>query len=192
MAVEEPFSSQEKDAFAQMLLLASTIDKSQNTKKLTTASPLAQGRKFIAKNQKATTGSYTTNVPCGHQELINFINMEAPSSDMYDRDEEVFNDHHQIKYYAMSLPKLVSDREWRVSIMTKKIDDETIVKVCVPCFIEEKARNVHPDRVRAELRSMYRLTKISDSTTRVEFLRDVTPQTSERPGMARINYDQEN
>jgi hypothetical protein len=119
--------------------------------------------------QHTTCGYYATNVRSGLHELIKFINTEAPSPDLFDKVEEVFNDHHLIKYYAMSFPNPVSDREWHLSIMTKILNPETIVKVCVPCLIEEKERNVHTDRVRAEMRSIYKLTRISDSETRVEF-----------------------
>ena len=163
------FSPKENEAFNKLLAIAAGIDNSTNSKKMTTASPLAQGRKYSVKGQHTTCGYYATNVRSGLHELIKFINTEAPSPDLFDKVEEVFNDHHLIKYYAMSFPNPVSDREWHLSIMTKILNPETIVKVCVPCLIEEKERNVHTDRVRAEMRSIYKLTRISDSETRVEF-----------------------
>ena len=163
------FSPKENEAFNKLLAIAAGIDNSTNSKKMTTASPLAQGRKYSVMGQHTTCGYYATNVRSGLHELIKFINTEAPSPDLFDKVEEVFNDHHLIKYYAMSFPNPVSDREWHLSIMTKILNPETIVKVCVPCLIEEKERNVHTDRVRAEMRSIYKLTRISDSETRVEF-----------------------
>jgi len=164
----EAFSSQENDVVDRLQDIASAIDKSRNTKKLATASPLAQGKKHVAKGQHSTAASYTTNVPCGLLELHNFIKAEDNSSSYIEKIEEAYNDHHSINYYAMSLPKPFHDREFHTSVITR-IEDEKITFVSVPCFIKEKARNVHPDRVRAEIWSMYKLTQISDNKTRVEF-----------------------
>ena len=163
---ESPLSTQENGAFDQLLKIASTMDASTNSKKMTTASPLAQGKKHVAKGQ-ATTGYYTTNVPCGLLELHNFIKAEDNSSNYTEKIEEAYNDHHSINYYAMSFPKPVRKHEWHQSVITK-VEAEKIVIVSVPCFIEEKMRNVNPVRVRAVIRNMYILTKISDSETRVE------------------------
>jgi len=169
----EAFSAQENDAFAQMLLLASSIDNN-NTIKMTTASPLAQGRKYVAKGQHTTTSSYTTNVPCGLQELHNFIKAEDTSSRYTESSEEAYNDHHSIQFRTLAFPNPVSDRETHTSVITK-VEDEKVIMISVPCFIEEKAneRPLRSDRVRAELWSMYKLTKLSDSITRVEFYANV-------------------
>ena len=168
---ESPLSTQENGAFDQLLKIASTMDASTNSKKMTTASPLAQGKKHVAKGQHSTTASYTTNVPCGLLELHNFIKAEDNSSSYIEKIEEAYNDHHSINYYAKkSFPKPVHDREWHQSVITK-VEAEKIIHVSVPCFIEEKEKEwpLRSDRVRAELRSIYKLTKISNSITRVEF-----------------------
>ena len=172
-ADDEPFSSQENDAIATLLNLASSIDQSHNTKKMATPSPLAQAKKYIATGSHVTTGYFTTLVRSNLQGLIKFINEEDTRSELFDQHNEKHNNHHSIKYYAMACPNPVSDREWHVSIMTKTLNSKTILKVCVPCFIEEKLKDVHPDRVRAEIRSMYKLTKISNTTTRVEFYAEI-------------------
>ena len=52
----DPFRSQELNAVDQLLKIATAIDTSNNTKKLTTASPLAQGKRHVAKGQQSTTG----------------------------------------------------------------------------------------------------------------------------------------
>ena len=53
--VEEPFSSQENDAFKQLHKIATSIDANNNNKKMTTASPLAQGKKHLAISSLLTT-----------------------------------------------------------------------------------------------------------------------------------------
>jgi len=153
-ADEEPFSEQENSAVDQLLKIASSIDASTNSKKMTTASPLAQGKKYVAKGQHTTTASYTTNVPCGLLELHNFIQAENNSSNFIEKIEEAYNDHHSINYYAKSFPKPVSDREWYTSVITK-VEADKILFVSVPCFIEEKKKEkpLRHDRVRAEIRS---------------------------------------
>ena len=134
--------------------MATAIDTSNNTKKLTTASALAQGKQHVAKGQHTTTASYTTNVPCGLLELHNFIKAEDNSSRYIEEIEEAYNDHHSINYYAKSFPKPVSDREWYTSVITK-VEADKILFVSVPCFIEEKKKEkpLRHDRVRAEIRS---------------------------------------
>jgi len=170
----EPFSSQENEAISQLNKIAVAIDASNNTKQLTTASPLARGKTCIAKGQRATAASYTTNVRCGHIELVKFIHAELGWRNKKKYKEKTvttYNDHHSIQYHARAFPTPVSDREWHISIITKKMDDETTVVVTVPCFIEEKEkeRPLRHDRVRAELWTMYKLTKISNTMTRVDF-----------------------
>jgi len=166
----EPFSSQENEAIGLLDKIAAAIDSSNNTKQLTTASPLARGKKYIAKGQRTTTASYTTNVSCGHYELSKFINAEDNSSKYMDSFEEIINSHHTNGYYAFSSPKPVGDRELHQSFITKREDEKVIKIVSVPCFIEEKVkeRPLRPDRVRAEIRSMYKLTKLSNNITRIE------------------------
>tara|TARA_B110000971_G_scaffold205077_1_gene227187 strand:+ start:37 stop:588 length:552 start_codon:yes stop_codon:yes gene_type:complete len=146
------FSNIESEAIDQLLKLAKAVDSS-NCTKLTTASPLAQGKKYIAKGQRTTTGYYTTLVRSTLQDLHPFIEAEDNSSKYTENNEEAYNNHHSIRYYAMSLPNPVHDREWFQSVVTK-VEAEKVIIVCVPCIVEEKARNVHPDRVRAEIRNM--------------------------------------
>ena len=174
-ADEEPFSAQENSAVDQLLKIASSIDASTNTKKMTTASPLAQGKKYVANDQQSTTGYYTTKVPCGLLELHAYIEAEDNSSNFIEKIEEAYNDHHSINYYAKSLPKPASDREFHQSVITKVEDENTIVMVSVPCFIEEKVkeRPIRPDRVRAAIRNMYLLVQISDIETRVDFYAEI-------------------
>ena len=150
------FSPMEKNAINRLLEIAAAF-KTSKSKKMKTASPLAQGKKCIAKGQKTTTGYYTTIVPCGLQELHAYIEAEDTSTYYIEKIDEAYNDHHSINYYAMSFPKPVRKREWHQSVVTK-VEAEKVVIVSVPCFIEEEARNVHPDRVRAEIRNMYILT----------------------------------
>jgi len=161
------FSPKENEAVNRLLAIAAVINNSNSTSKMRTASPLAQGKKCITLGKHITTGYYTTNVPCGLQELHNFIEAEDTSSNFIEKIDESYNDHHSINYYAMSFPNPVHDREWFQSVITK-VETEKVIILSVPCFIEERARNVHPDRVRAVIRNMYILTKISDSETRVE------------------------
>jgi len=161
------FSPMEKNAINRLLEIAAAF-KTSKSKKMKTASPLAQGKKCIAKGQKTTTGYYTTIVPCGLQELHAYIEAEDTSTYYIEKIDEAYNDHHSINYYAMSFPKPVRKREWHQSVVTK-VEAEKVVIVSVPCFIEEEARNVHPDRVRAEIRNMYILSKITDSVTRADF-----------------------
>ena len=168
---ETPYTTDENDAIALLLAIASGIYSSTSTKKLKTASPLAQGKKHIT-NGQPTTASYTTNVHCEYIELIKFIHTELGwrnKKKYIEKTVTTYNDHHSIQYRARAFPKPVSDREWHISIITKKLDDETIVVVTVPCFVKELEKIVHPDRVRAELWTMYKLTKISNTMTRVEF-----------------------
>jgi len=161
-----PYTSKENNAVNRLLEIAAAF-KTSKSKKMATDSPLAQGKKHVAKGQHTTTGYYKTNVPCGLQELHAYIEAEDNSSNYIENIEEAYNDHHSINYYAVSLPKPVHDREFHTSVITK-VEAEKVILVSVPCFIEERARNVHPDRVRAEIRNMYILTKISESETRVE------------------------
>ena len=166
------YTPKENDALNRLLEIAAAIDSRKNTKVLTTASPLAQGRKYIFKGQHTTTGYYATNVRIGHSELVKFIHEDLSSKNTTSYIEKTvlkYNDNHAIQYRAKAYPNPVSDREWHISILTKKIDDETFVVVIVPCFIEEKERNVHPNRIRAEIRSLHRLTRISNNETRVEY-----------------------
>ena len=148
-----PYTSKENNAVNRLLEIAEAF-KASKSKKMTTASPLAQGKKQITKGNKhtITTIYYTTNVPCGLHELYAHIVAEDNSANFIEKIEEVYNDHHSINYYALSFPKPVHDREFHTSVVTK-IEAEKIMFVSVPCFIEEKARNVHPDRVRAEVRN---------------------------------------
>ena len=111
---------------------------------MTTDSPLAQGKKNVASGKHTTTGYYTTIVRSTLQELHNFIEAENNSSNFTEKIEEAYNDHHSINYYAMSFPNPVHDREWFQSVITK-VEAEKVILVSVPCFIEERARNVHPD-----------------------------------------------
>jgi len=171
MTTSTTYTSKEKNAVNRLLEIAAAF-KTSKSKKMKTASPLAQGKKHVAKGQHTTTGYYTTNVPCGLQELHAHIEAEDNSSRYIESSEEAYNDHHSIRYYAMSLPNPVHDREFHTSVITK-VEDGKIIFVSVPCFIEEKARNVHPDRVRAEIRSMYILTKISDFITRADFYAEI-------------------
>ena len=166
-----PYTSKENNAVNRLLEIAEAF-KASKSKKMTTDSTLAQGKKHVAKGQHTTTGYYKTNVPCGLQELHAHIEAEDNSSNFKEKIEEAFNDHHSIRYYAMSLPNPVHDREFHTSVITK-FEDGKIIFVSVPCIIEEKARNVHPDRVRAEIRNMYILTKISDNITRVDFYAEI-------------------
>ena len=160
LETNDAFYLEENEAIIRLQAIAAAFDKSKNTKKMITASPLAQGKKFIAKGQNAT-GYYTTNVPCGLQELHAYIETEETPSRYIESSEEVINDHHSIQYRVIAFPSPVRDRESYASIITKKLDD-TIFIISVPCFVKEKVRNGHPDRVRAEIRNMYKLTKISD------------------------------
>ena len=173
-APDELFSVQETNTITQLLQIASAFEASDRTEKLTTASPLAQGKKLIAKGLQTTTGYYTTIVPCGLHQIHTFIDTdlktEDKSSHYLERTQEDYNDHHSISYLAKSFPRPVSDREWHHSIITK-VEAEKVIMVSVPCFIQEKekGRPLRPDRVRAEIRSMTLLTQISASKTRVDF-----------------------
>ena len=105
---EKPFSSQENNVIDQLLKMAMAITTSNNTKKMTTASPLAQGKKYVAKGQNSTTASYTTNVRIGHIELIKFIHEELSSKNSKSFIEKTvtnYNSHHSIQYYAKSVPR---------------------------------------------------------------------------------------
>ena len=166
-----PFTSKENNAVNRLLEIAEAF-KTSKSKKMTTDSPLAQGKKHVAKGQYTTTGYYKTNVPCGLHELHAHIEAEDNSSNFKEKIEEAYNDHHSINYYVKPFQKPVRDRELHQSVITK-FEDGKIIMVSVPCFIEEKARNVHPDRVRAEIRSMYILTKISDFITRADFYAEI-------------------
>jgi len=173
-APDELFSVQETNTITQLLQIASAFEASDRTEKLTTASPLAQGKKLIAKGLQTTTVYYTTIVPCGLHQIHTFIDTdlktEDKSSHYLERTQEDYNDHHSISYLAKSFPRPVSDREWHHSIITK-VEAEKVIMVSVPCFIQEKekGRPLRPDRVRAEIRSMTLLTQISASKTRVDF-----------------------
>ena len=162
------FSTQENDAVDQLLNMAETINSSKNAKKLATPSPLAQAKKHVAKGEIATTGSYTTTVPCGLQELQAYIEAEDVSSNYIERFEEAYNDHHSINYYAMSFPKPANDREMHQSVITR-FEVDRIIMVSVPCFVEGNQKQFRPDRVRAKMRNMYLLTKIRNTSTRVEY-----------------------
>jgi len=172
------YTVEENEAVDQLLKKASSIESCKNTKKMATPSPLAQAKKYIAKGKFTTTASYTTNVRCGHIELIKFIHAELGwrnKKKYIEKTVTTYNDHHSIQYRARAFPKPVSDREWHISIITKILDDETSVVVTVPCFIEvkEKEKPLRPDRVRAELWTMYKLTKISNTMTRVDFYAEI-------------------
>jgi len=172
------YTVEENEAVDQLLKIGSSIESSKNTKKMATPSPLAQAKKYIAKGKFTTTASYTTNVRCGHIELIKFIHAELGWRNKKKYKEKTvttYNDHHSIQYLARAFPTPVSDREWHISIITKILDDETTVVVTVPCFIEEKEKDwpLRPDRVRAELWTMYKLTKISNTMTRVDFYAEI-------------------
>ena len=121
------------------------MDKSKNTKKMITASPLALGKKLIAKGQNMTTCYYSTKVPCGLLELHNFIftSTREETGNYIDRSVEEINDHHSIRYLAKAFLKPVSDREWHQSVITK-IENAKIVFVSVPCLIEEKVKERPP------------------------------------------------
>ena len=112
----DPFSTQEQNAVDQLLKMAAAIDTSTNSKKMKTASTLAQGKKYVANGQQSTTGYYATNVPCGLQELQAYIEEDDTSSNYNEKVEEAYNDHHSIRYYAKSFPKPVSDREWMAHV----------------------------------------------------------------------------
>ena len=170
LETNDAFSLEENEAIIRLQAIAAAFDKSKNTKKMTTASPLAQGKKLIAtKGQNMTTGYYTTNVSCSLHELHAYIEAEDTTSNYIEKIvDEAYNDHHSINFYAMSLPKPVHDREFHTSVITK-VEAEKVVIVSVPCFIEEKERDVHPDRVRAETRSLTLLTIISASETRLDY-----------------------
>ena len=170
-----PYSPKEIEAVNRLLTIAESIETSPKSKKLKTASPLAQGKTHIAKGKHTTTGHYTTNFRVNLQELHAFINAELgkKNSKYIEKSFTKYNDHHSIQYRALSFPKPVSDREWLGSVITMNLDDETIVVVGVPCFIEEKERPLRHDRVRAEMLSMYKLTKISNTMTRVDFYAEI-------------------
>ena len=168
----DAFSLEENDAIIRLQAIAAAFDKSKNTKKMTTASPLAQGKKLIAtKGQNMTTGYYSTKVPIGLLDLHNFIfpSTREETGNYIDRSVEEINDHHSIRYLAKAFLKPVSDREWHRSVITK-VEAEKVVIVSVPCLIEEKVkeRPLRTDRVRAETRAMTILTKISDNETRLD------------------------
>ena len=171
-----PYSTDENNAIDQLFAIASGIESSTSTKKMRTTSPLAQGKKLVAKGQLSTIGYYSTFVRIGHIELITFIQEELSSknsSSYSEKTVEIHNDHHTLQYYVKPFPNPVHDREWHVSVITKMVDEKTVVMVSVPCFLKEKARNVRPDRVRAEAQNLYKLTKISDSETRVDFYAEI-------------------
>ena len=138
-----PYTSKENNAVNQLLEIAAAF-KTSKSKTMTTDSPLAQGKKNVASGKHTTTGYYTTIVRSTLQELHNFIEAENNSSNFTEKIEEAYNDHHSINYYAMSFPNPVHDREWFQSVITK-VEAEKVILVSVPCFIEERARNVHPD-----------------------------------------------
>jgi hypothetical protein len=117
-----PYSTDENNAIDQLFAIAAAFDKSKNTKKMITASPLAQGKKLIAtKGQNMTTGYYSTKVPIGLLDLHNFIfpSTREETGNYIDRSVEEINDHHSIRYLAKAFLKPVSDREWHRSVITK-------------------------------------------------------------------------
>ena len=71
-----PYSPKEIEAVNRLLTIAESIETSPKSKKLKTASPLAQGKTHIAKGKHTTTGHYTTNFRVNLQELHAFINAE--------------------------------------------------------------------------------------------------------------------
>jgi hypothetical protein len=108
-------SPKENNAVNCLLAIAADFNKNNNSKKMATASPLAQGKKHVAKHPAKTTGYYITNAPCGLQALHAYIEAEDNTTKI----EEAYNDHHSINYYAVSLPKPVHDREFHTSVITK-------------------------------------------------------------------------
>ena len=176
---KDPFSNQENEVIEQLLKLASTMDKSKNTKKMITDSPLAQGKKYDTntKGQHTSTASYTTKVRSTLQELNDYIETEDNSSKFIEKTTTPYNDHHSIQYRARAFPNPVSDRETYASIITKTLNPDSIIKICVPCFIEEKEiekeRPLRPDRVRMEIRSMFKLTNIGDNMLRVDYYAEI-------------------
>ena len=111
------YTVEENEAVDQLLKIGSSIESSKNTKKMATPSPLAQAKKYIAKGKFTTTASYTTNVRCGHIELIKFIHAELGWRNKKKYKEKTvttYNDHHSIQYLARAFPTPVSDREWHI------------------------------------------------------------------------------
>ena len=111
-------SPKENYAINWLLAIAAAF-KTSKSKKMATDSPLAQGKKVIAKHPAKTTGYYITNAPCGLHALHAYIEAEDNSSNYIEKIEEAYNDHHSINYYAVSLPKPVHDREFHTSVITK-------------------------------------------------------------------------
>ena len=76
-----PYTSKENNAVNRLLEIAAAF-KTSKSKTMTTASPLAQGKKNVASGKHTTTGYYTTIVRSTLQELHNFIEAENNSSNL--------------------------------------------------------------------------------------------------------------
>ena len=134
---QTPYTTDENDAIALLLAIASGIESSNSTRKIRTTSPLAQGKRNIAKGHRASTGHYNTHVQTNLHELSAFINNDDSSSNYSEKTVEVHNDHHTLQYYRKVFPKPVHDREWHTSVITKVVDENIIIKVAVPCYRRE-------------------------------------------------------
>jgi hypothetical protein len=164
-SVNNNYTLDEERAFKQAdcLLIAGKLAKKQ----LPTQTPLASCfALFPSKNNPDAIAVYRTKVSTNLESLVLYTE-SSHNTKQYSEYEEVekVNDHHKIRFYVM-LCRPFKPRQFFVSTITKRMDDNTHVKIVMPCTSRKRA--TPPSQVRGEIWQIFTFTQTASNECSVE------------------------